>query len=227
MLHVGIGIPSYGYIDPLAYTNHMACFTTWAKKYKLAIITIDRVKCAQARNNIVKAAMEQVCSHLLFIDIDHMMPFETIDLLLKADADVVSGLICKRMPPFMQVGYIYVDGGYHAVALKPDSGVISVDICAMGCTLIKMQVFDRLKPPYFVDVAGTYGPTPQLQKGYPKRHDVQFFENVRSIGGSVKINTDLCIGHIGSPYVVDPKKHLPESVVKKIAEEAKKSEVKS
>ena len=217
-MKVAICIPSYGFVHPAIYANHISVLMKWHKKYEISIMTVDGCKCAQARNHLVRGAMEGACTHLLFIDIDHIMPVETLDLLLSdTQAAVVSALICKRKFPFPQVGYVFSQGGYHAIELPLDDKVYNVCICAIGCTLSKMEIFVHLDQPFFKDVEGFVGDD---KRSFNKRHDVNFFERVRDIGGVIQIDTRVQVGHMGDPYVAYPHKHPPERHQKK--EEVKK-----
>lgn len=222
---IGIGFLSYGFIHPAIYINHMRVVSKWSKKFSLALIHVDGVKCAQARNICVDQAMKNVCTHLLFIDNDHIVPDDALESLVSVNTTVVSALICKRKPPFPQVGYIFAGGGYRAVEIDPrEKTIVDVDICAMGCTLIDMKIFDELDRPFFLDVEGMLG---DGFSTFNKRHDVNFFERVRTLGGKVKIDARTQWGHVGDNYVPFPIRHIPQRHLDEDTEKEKKeAEVK-
>ena len=144
---------SYGPIDPKVYNNHIARLVQWSRDYLMLFVHTDKHKCAQARNICVDNAMQQGATHLLFVDSDHILPENMLNRLMATGVEVSSGLICKRYAPFPQVGYVRTEtGGYKEVAFQPNSGVHRVDICAMGCTLIDMKVFNKIEKPWFIDV---------------------------------------------------------------------------
>lgn len=220
---IGIGFLSYGFIHPAIYMNHMRVVSKWSKKFSLALIHVDGVKCAQARNICVDQAMKNACTHLFFIDNDHIVPDDALQVLVEANTPVVSALICKRKPPFPQVGYIFCDGGYRAVELDPrEKRLVDVDICAMGCTLIDMKIFDELDRPFFIDVEGHLG---DGFSTFNKRHDVNFFERARALGAKVRIDTRTQWGHIGDNYVPFPERHIPERILEAEKKEKEKTEL--
>ena len=190
--HVGEALP------PPIYFNHCSVIAKWAKKYDLTMIGTWRQKVASARNTIVDAAIKAGCNNLLLIDSDHLLPDDLLDCLVEnADAAIVSGLICKRYFPFETVAFKYTDDGeIHQCIVGARGKVIEVDACAMGCTLINLDILKKLfedrklNKPFFYDAHF--------------RSDMNFCMNLRKLGERVLLDTRVDIGHLGDPPVITP-----------------------
>ena len=198
---IGFAIHTYGPIEPKVYFNHLGVLMRWARKYDMAFIGIDRFRVADARNILVDTAISLGCTHMLIVDADHIVPDHMLECLsLNNEASISSGLVCKRKPPYPQIGFGLVEGEYHLVDLPIDGRSYLVDVPAMGCTLIDMDVFKHLNKPYFKDTLerGSNG------KPYNKRSDINFFEAVKAAGFKSVIDTRVLIGHVGEPQAVYP-----------------------
>lgn len=64
-----------------------------------------------ARNTAADLAMKAQCDYLMFIDDDVMIPKNTLDLLLKADKDIIAGLVIIRGMPFNVMAFRWMDLG--------------------------------------------------------------------------------------------------------------------
>jgi len=198
---VGFVIHTYGPIDHSIYFSHMGCMLSFSHKFNMAFLGIDKQRAADARNILVKSAKSLNCTHMLIIDADHIIPTHMLDALSNNDeALIASGLVTKRKSPYNQVGFVKKDNHYHPVALPVDGRSYLVDVPAMGCTLIDMDVFDIVKEPYFTDsVAIT-----EDGKSYNKRSDIRFFEKCGDAGIKMVIDTRVLIGHMRDPEPIYP-----------------------
>lgn len=185
-------------ISPQIYFNHSSVIALWAKKYDLTMVGTWRQKVASARNTIVDAAIGQGCNNLLLIDSDHLLPDDLLDCLVEnADAAVVSGLICKRYFPYETVAFKFTsDTEIHQCMVTARGKVIEVDVCAMGCTLINLDILKslyenkKLEKPFFYDEHF--------------RSDMNFCMNLRKAGQRILLDTRVDIGHLGDPPVIMP-----------------------
>jgi hypothetical protein len=154
------------------------------------------VKChdrspAKGRNLVIQAAIENKCSHLLFVDDDMAMKEDALFQLLEHDKDIVSGLYLigsyPHQPVIFDVAdettgaclYCYLDG--NEPRLKPI-------VCAgFGFVLIKMDVFSRLEKPYV-----------RLGELDPEHwcDDVGFFNRVRKVGIQSYCDMECRVGHM-------------------------------
>jgi len=190
---IGIGLPVADMVSPTAYYNHLAAIAAWKSQFKLELIGVCGCKITRARNVIASAAMRQHCTHLLFVDSDHIVPGNMLKLLMEnGDAAMVSGLIHKRYYPYEQVAFAFDKEGKLQPALLKDKTVVKVDACAMGCTLINLEKLHLINMPYFVD-------------GY-FRHDINLCLKFKTeLGARVLVDTRIHLGHVGMSEIVYPE----------------------
>jgi len=182
-MRIGILIHGMETVGFECYRNHLMFLATVPREHKYSLITVNNTRIVEARNCLVSLALEDNCDKLLFLDTDHILPANMLERLLGCDGDVVSGLICRRRPPFDQVGYLKPEGGdFQRVLIPLASGVYDVDCCAFGCTLVDRGVFDVISKPFFRD------------EKY--RSDMTFCLEARSKGKRVQINSDVMCGHV-------------------------------
>lgn len=190
--HVGEALP------PPIYFNHISTIAHWAKKYDLMLLGTWRQKVAHARNTITEQSIKAGCSHVLFLDSDHLIPDDLLDHLVEhADDAMISGLICKRYFPYETVAYRFtVDGELQQCVVNVRDKVIEVDACAMGCTLINLDILKKL-----------------IKEGKMKqncfyddhfRSDLNFCIDLRKNGYKIFLDTRASIGHLGDPPVITP-----------------------
>lgn len=189
-----------------AYFNHMYCASVWSKKYDIVFIGKVGLQAATARNGIIDKCIESKCTHVLFLDGDHLIPVETLDYLVEnADKAMVSGLICKKGESFQQVCWEIKkdDNGnnmYYQVTLPIDGRVYETSVCAFGCTLINMDKIKKLNKPYFRD-------TCDEKNGdfINMRSDVNLCNMFTSVGEKVYIDTRILVGHMRTGSTVYPQ----------------------
>lgn len=202
MDRIAIAIHGGENVDFGAYGNHLSMMAVASQKHNLALVTTRGVRIAQARNCLVEKVKEMDCRFVVFIDTDHIVPLDMIDLLLENmdNCSCVSGLVCRRRDTMDQIGFNIRDGKFHKLTITPRKGVYNVDVCAFGCTMINMEVFNELERPWF-------GNEPRIShkgKSYTMRSDVLFCERLRERGKKIMIDSRVVVGHIGQPVVVWP-----------------------
>lgn len=141
-----------------------------------------------ARNACVSKAQEVRASHLLFLDSDMVFPADTLRRLLAHEVDFAASIYRQRNAPFDII--CEVAGGSPTISAK--DGLREMKRVPLGCALIRMSVFERLKRPYFRIVADE-------RSGVEVGEDLTFCDAVRLAG--VKIWADMVlahqIGHVG------------------------------
>lgn len=200
---IAIAVHTYGAISPLVYPNHISVLSSWGKSFDTLLIHVDGLKVAEARNKLVGKALEKTCTHILFLDSDHIVDGSMLPCLLGNEgAAAVSGLITKRNSDGFQIGFIKADEDYYTpINLKIDGGSYEVDVCAFGCTLIDLEVFKEIEEPYFKDVMCKA----KDGKLYQVRSDVKFCRDLRKLNKSIRIDTRVLVGHVGSEQVFYPE----------------------
>ena len=183
-MRICLGVHATEVVPSTVYFNHLVEFAGWAKRHELAFVGCEKVTVAKARNFIVKHALGLGCTHWMSVDTDHYFRPNALDLLVEnADAAMVSGLICKRGFPFETVAFKRMPNGVkNNIILKPGMGVVEVDGCAMGCTLINLEWVQKLDKPWFYD-------------SKDKRSDLTMCENLQALGGHILVDTRVEVGH--------------------------------
>lgn len=190
-MKIALGIHLAEGVLPQVYLNHIGAIAQWAKRYDLTLIGTYRAKVASARNKIVEQAIKDGHSHVFFLDSDHIVSDDLLDLLVEnADAAMVSGLIAKRVFPFETVAFKYLGSELTLITIKERSKVISVDACAMGCTLINLEHIQKLNKPYFFDAKA--------------RSDINLCVAFRNLNLPIYVDTRAEVGHLAEAVVVRP-----------------------
>lgn len=146
---------------------------------------------AQIRNDLVKQAFEENCTHIVMMDTDQVYPEDTIEKLLADDKDIVGGVVHRRYTPFEPILYRGELTKYHHV---PDeecySGkVIEVDAVGTGCLMIKTEVFKNLQKPWFKIYTH-----PDTNKAVGE--DIHFCSEAKKAGYKIYANTSVEIDHL-------------------------------
>ena len=132
------------------------------------------------RNMLVQVARALGASHLLFIDSDMRFPVDVIDRLLRHEKPVIAANCMQRTQDAPTArngdGPIYFRNGR--------SGIEQVTVAGTGVMLIRMDVFDRIEPPYF-----TYAWDRIMHTHVGE--DVMFCERLRRAGVEIWIDNDL------------------------------------
>lgn len=132
-------------------------------------------------NEPVGRALKDTVTHLWFIEDDMIVPPNTLKNLMEADANVVT---CDYPITKDGKGAIFYDQGGNVV------------FCGTGCLLVRREVLENLKPPYFTDkIAWTpmnYGDAVKLvgrkaDKDVYGLHDVTFCLRLWKNGVKVKV----------------------------------------
>lgn len=151
---------------------------------------------AQARNQIIRQALGEAYTHVLFIDDDVLVPNDIIPKLLAHDKDVVTGLYLLRRYPHQPI--IFEDDGSYGDLVKwrllsdGEEGLIPVQNAGLGCALIKTKVFQKLEDPWVT-----------LGKPDPEGwcDDVSFFKKVIAAGFEMYCDTGIKAGHCATMIV--------------------------
>lgn len=149
----------------------------------------------------VMQAKEEGCSHALFIDFDMEIPSYGPERLLSYGLPIVGGLYHLRRYPFSPVGgwlqkaenrtrLVNKNGdSYGAYYTRMGEGLVKVDWTGVGCLLVDMKVFSKLRKPFQA-----------IQEGLG--HDIAFCVQAKVAGYQTHVDTTVNCGHI-TPIAVD------------------------
>ena len=185
---LGIGLPLSW---PFCHTDFMDSWTLLIIEAIRQNINIDIIRAnsgtiEKMRNSIVNGAVESKCTHLLFLDSDMIFPPDVIPRLLAHELNIVGALTFKRYPPFNP---IMMEG--EELKLKYiwpyEEGLVRVDATGTGCLLINMDVFKKIKKPYFKQ---------RSVNGMPIGEDVGFCYKAGNAGFDIFVDTTIKTIHI-------------------------------
>lgn len=146
---------------------------------------------AELRNLLVKQALDyKETTHILFVDDDQMFPADSIHQLAKHDLPIVAAnIVRKESNP--RTNSKELNGENPVYTLPHSAGLEEVQFVGTGMMLIKREVFETMKKPYFFyDVENNVG------------EDVNFCRLAREAGYKIYIDHDLSkdVKHVGHFY---------------------------
>lgn len=146
---------------------------------------------AELRNILVNKAIKyEETTHILFVDDDQMFPADSIHQLAKHDLPIVAAnIVRKESNP--RTNSKKIDSPDCIFTLPNSTGLEEVESVGTGMMLIKREVFEALKEPYFFyDVEKNVG------------EDVNFCRKARDAGFKIYIDHDLSkdVKHVGHFY---------------------------
>lgn len=156
-----------------------------------------------AREQILEVALNARLDYLLFLDDDMVFPRHLLRQLythIKSErAAMIGTLAYKRRPPHQPCVYRYSDElkGLVTMAGIEQSGLLPVDAVGFGGVLIDLAWAAQIDKPRF---EFTVRHTAE-QSGLGE--DMDFCQKMRAVGGKILCDTDLVLGHMGDPVVVD------------------------
>ena len=213
--HVFVGIVAFGDIAPEIYESHVL----WAiaqgarlkGKFHVSFGIATRKEQYRARNFLIDAAQREGADFMLMIDDDQTL-HENVDIIEKfweLGKDIAGGLYYQR------------GGCYHPVIMKefptpnghkkvrfyhPDevpTEPTPVDVLGGGCHWVRMEVFDKIKQPFFwpypveFDSRGQIGSQHLVYVPDPVYGlDVDFCMRVRALGYECWLHPGIVLGHL-------------------------------
>jgi hypothetical protein len=151
-------------------------------------LPIDRARC-----DLVEQAKKLNASHIFFLDSDIMIPWDGLIRLWNHKLPIVAGIYgSKHEAPGVWIEQAKSgEGRYAAVAashlekfpLFTDPNIV----VGAGCMLVDMQVFNRLKDPYFLWTQG--------REPGGVSEDFYFCEKCREAGIPIHVDTTVRVIH--------------------------------
>lgn len=164
------------------------------------------------RNMIVSEVNKLYNGHpdwYLWIDSDQEILFNVFERLKKHDKDIISALIPKRMSPYnfcahfkgskykgnIRVGigkknYFTFENAKTLIDKIKNKELMEVNAVGFGCILIKGEVFNKMKDPYFYMTKDKKG---RLNYG----EDINFCRNATKVGYKIYLDCSTNVGHYG------------------------------
>ena len=144
-------------------------------------------------NNILKYTDEY--THILFLDVDHRFPSDTIIKLLNHNKPIVSGLSFRRTAPYNPVIFNWDESieEYETIEEWEDNSLIEVDATGGACLLVDINVLKKMDFPYF-----------EFYSGYDRNgrkirisEDLYFCKKLKELGYKIYVDTSCTNNHLG------------------------------
>jgi len=150
---------------------------------------------AHGRNLLIRAAQENNCTHILFIDDDMAYTSDSLNKLLEDDKDVVSGLYLSRQYPHQPLVFDLADDDGSACPmylLDKEPRLRPIVAAGFGFLLCKTSVFDKLEKPYV-----------RLGELNSEQwcDDIGFFNRLRKAGIQSYVDMEVLCGHMGTMII--------------------------
>lgn len=147
--------------------------------------------CARARNIMAKNAMGGGYSHILMVDSDIVIPPDCIGTMLSPEADIVLGFYRRKNDSGLFE--MFSEGsGYNMMSgddLRGAPDRIRVKGGGFGCAMVSVDVFRRLRFPWFE--------YENRQDGSILSEDLHFCRLAENAGIGVYADTRVMCGHVG------------------------------
>ena len=190
---VAIAIPNTGSVSHYFLFNCMS-FSLFLGgtigKDSIYLCDMPRTVVHFGRNECVKQALELGVNYIFFLDSDIKFPPGILNRLLGYRQDLVGVVVTKRVPPYNpcvyrgrkkmqdsdEIGWTWLS--------EIGTGLQEIDGIGMAATLINMNVFKKLKEPwfYFTESLG---------------EDLHFCERIQKLGYKLYCDTDIQCLHEG------------------------------
>lgn len=152
-----------------------------------------------ARNNIALRAIEMDADYVLWLDSDMVFEPDLLERLLedldKYDADMVTGVYFRRVPPFTPTLFDQLDISgdltkWTEFETLPDE-VFEVGGCGFGCVLMKSDVLFDVQGK-FMNCFAPLGNTGE---------DLAFCWRARQCGYKILADPKILCGHVGNTII--------------------------
>ena len=194
--YIVIGLPSADghYLPDMSKCLDQLVAYSLGLGYKINLLKNFSSMIAHSRNQIAQKAVDAGADYLLFIDSDMTFDKDFLEILIKHNRDIVSGLCTSRFPPYHPVAKVLHDDKVYL----PRSGLANnegrfysdLDMVGTAFMLIKTDVFGKVPKPWFAM-------PPYLDNGV-MGEDVYFCRKAKENDYDICVDSALIVGHIGT-----------------------------
>ncbi len=191
-IRVMIGVPVYqschvetmSSIYDLAVPYGVETRLVFAKGY-----TVD-----QARNHLAAAALQGGFDYVFYVDGDVILPADALQKLLALDASIATGWYRKKMDAHVvELFRTDANGTMVNITSLPESGLIEIQACGFGCTLVKCDVLRSVSDRLWFE----YIQRKDQYANYVCSEDIDFCIKATQKGHQIVADASLRCGHIG------------------------------
>src|SRR3990167_10149358 len=181
---LAVGIATMGTIKTRTLFSLVQLF----KKNEANLITWEGCNVHQSRTNIVRTALKNDITHLLFVDSDMVFEPDALNILLEKDKDIIGANYNMRKFPLTSTIKIHDEKGVKIY--EPKSDMFECYAVSTGFMLIKMDVFKKIPTPWF---AYEFDEKGDMKTG----SDIWFCKQARKAGYKIYCDPTIQVGHIG------------------------------
>ena len=145
------------------------------------------------RDRIVLKAQQGDFTHLFFVDSDMCFDAAILERLISRDKDIIGTVYNFRKLPIEPIIRVTDDDGKLVPMKKEDipKDLFKVAVAGIGCMLIKLDVFKKIKRPWFF-----YEKFDDKNEGMGE--DTWFCKKAREAGYDIFVDPTVIIGHVGN-----------------------------
>lgn len=133
----------------------MSAFDAKHRDGELGVYTVNGTLIFDQRQKLAKAALDDGCDYVLWIDSDMRFPKNTIERLLKHDKPICGvNATTRTIPVKATAKYLKIDleektNTWLQVSSKGKTGIERVASIGCGVMLVKREVFEKTPEPWF------------------------------------------------------------------------------
>lgn len=178
-----VGMPTRG--RPNHYADRAAMHI--ASQYKAIYHIRQSWAVTTGRNGLVQLFLKSDCTHLLFVDDDTIIPHDAGDRLFALDAPVAVGVYPLVFNGSIGMSVMPLDWQGSPWPEPWIEGAFPVLHSGLGCALIRREVFEAMKYPWFTWL--------ETKEGGYVGEDIEFCRKTRAAGFEILCDGDLHCGH--------------------------------
>lgn len=181
-VRVHLGLPVFDVVEAKTLASIIGVLITSPEKVTGYSMRISG-DVVSARTFCVQDAIDKKATHIFFVDADMNFPPDTLERLLAHEKDIVTVEYNRRQLPESQIT--------QPLEERSETQLYKARVIGGGCTLIKLDIFDKLAKPWFNFGRDASG---KVVIG----EDTWFARTAMDAGYDVWIDPTLKVGHIGT-----------------------------
>ena len=200
--YVFIGVPSVS--EKLDYRFWLSTVTQNLNFKHAWAPPIIREMPDMARNKLAQMAMDNGCTHVLYLDDDMVYDDQNLFIkLLQHDKDIVGVRAYTRKPPHYPCVFYKTEAGFYQEMDFDSCGLREVDGLGVAALLVNLEVFRKMPEPWF-----EFHQVKVLGRGQDRfGEDLYFCDKAKQLGFKVWCDTDIETAHVGDNQIITRKSH--------------------
>ena len=189
-----VAIPSSGILEAQCVESWFRVATRCGRWAELEVRFLSGYSCEQARNEAVRQFLQTDARFLWFVDSDIILPEDALELLLSAQADIISGIYFRKeasADPTAEVCHLEEEKTIFYQRSEIPDGPFRIAGCGAGCLMIRREVIEKCYQSIADGRLFVYSFEPLISE------DLWFCNLVTSLGYQIWAHGALRLGHLG------------------------------